>query len=52
MNQVMSAVPVRHGWCVQILLPNGKLKWIPCAGSFREAIDRAVRWKSEKGEAT
>ena len=50
MNQVMSTVPVRGGWCVQVLLPNGKLQWVPCVGSFREAIDRAVRWEPEKGE--
>lgn len=49
MNQVMSAVPVRGGWCVQVELPNGNLQWVPCAGSFREIIDRAVRWKPEAG---
>lgn len=51
-NQLMSAVPVRGGWCVQVLLTSGKLRWVPCMGSFQEAIDRAVRWKPEKGEAT
>lgn len=50
MNQVMSAVPVRGGWCVQVLLPSGKLWWVPCAGSFREAIDQALRWEGEEGE--
>ena len=50
MNQVMSAVPVRGGWFVQILLPNGRLQWIPCAGSFREAIDQAALWEPEEGD--
>lgn len=50
MNQVMSAIPIKGGWCVQILLPNGKLKWIPCAGSFREAIDQAALWELEEGD--
>lgn len=51
MNRIMSAMPVRGGWRVQILLPNGKLQWVPCAGSFREAIGRAVHWEPEEGEA-
>lgn len=50
MNHIMSAFPVRGGWCVQILLPNGKLRWIPCVGSFRAAIDQALRWEPEEGE--
>lgn len=50
MNQVMSVVPVRGGWCVQILFPNGRLRWISCAGSFREAIDQAALWEPEEGE--
>lgn len=50
MNQVMSAVPVKGGWCVQVLLPSGKLRWVPCAGSFREAIDQAALWEPEEGE--
>lgn len=50
MNQVISAVPVRGGWCVQILLSNGRLRWISCAGSFRESIDQAALWEPEEGE--
>lgn len=52
MNQIMSGISVRGGWYIQVLLPDGKLQWVPCVGSFREAIDRAVRWKPEKGETT
>ena len=51
MNHIMSAIPIKGGWCVQVVRPNGKLQWVPCAGSFREAIDRAACWKPEKGEA-
>ena len=50
MNQVMNAVPVKGGWCVQVLLPSGKPRWVPCAGSFREAIDQAALWEPEEGE--
>ncbi|WP_295758163.1 hypothetical protein [uncultured Oscillibacter sp.] len=52
MNQIMSCIPVGSGWYIQVLLPDGKLQWVPCVGSFQEAIDDAVRWKSEKGETT
>lgn len=51
MNQIMSAIQVRGGWCVQVLLPGGKLRWVPCVGSFWEAIDRAAHWEPEGGEA-
>lgn len=50
MNQVMSVALVRGGWCVQILLPNGKLRWVPCVGSFREAINQAALWEPEEGD--
>jgi len=50
MNQIMSAVPVRGGWCVQLVLPDGTLRWIPCVGSFRASIARAARWRPEEGE--
>lgn len=50
MNQIMSGIPVRGGWRVQAVRPNGKLRWVPCAGSFREAIDQAALWEPEEGE--
>ena len=50
MNQIMSAVPVKGGWCVQVLLPGGKLQWVPCVGNFREAIARAAQWEPEEGD--
>ncbi len=50
MNQLMSAIPVRGGWCVQVVLPSGRLRWIPCVGTFQEAIDRALQWEPEEGE--
>lgn len=48
MNRIMSIIPVRGGWCVQIVRPNGELRWVPCAGSFRAAIDQALRWEPEE----
>lgn len=50
MNQIMSCIPVRSGWYIQVLLLNGKLQWVPCVGSFREAIDQAALWEPEEGE--
>lgn len=52
MNQIMSCIPVGSGWYIQVLLPDGKLQWVPCVGGFQEAMDHAVRWEPEKGEAT
>lgn len=52
MNRLISAVPVRGGWYVQVAFPSGRLPWIHCVGTFQEAIDHAVRWNPEKGEAT
>ena len=50
MNQLMSAIPVRGGWYVQVVLPSGRLRWIPCVGTFQEAIDRALHWEPEEGD--
>ena len=50
MNRLMSAIPVRGGWYVQIVLPSGRLQWIPCVGTFQEAIDQALQWEPEEGE--
>ena len=50
MNRLMSVIPVRGGWYVQVVLPSGRLRWIPCVGTFLEAIDQALQWELEEGE--
>lgn len=51
MNRLISSVPARFGWYVQVAFPSGRLQWIPCVGTFQEAIDQALQWEPEEGEA-